>query len=117
MFGLCQLDSSGDGVAAMFYDNTAGLYLMTITGHVQTGIAAQTTPYNFGEYRAGQQIWLKLVKASNTFTAYGSTDGECYVPVGPSATSTTTKSRVGVGRFLGTTANSYLLIHRFNKTA
>lgn len=117
MFGLLSVDTNGDGIAVCFYDNTAGLYLMNLTNHVEVSINASHTPYSFGEYRAGQQIWLKLVKAGTTFTGYGSTDGECYVPVGPSGTSSTTKARVGVGRFLGTTANSHMLIHRFNKTA
>ena len=116
MFGLLALNSSGTGVAVMLYDNSPGLYLANVTtGSYASALATRANPVSM--HRAGQRLWLRLRKASGVYHGSYSHDGEVYTRELSGTPGAFTLARVGIGRFLGTTAGDTVDWHWFDKTA
>jgi hypothetical protein len=116
MFGLLMVDSSGNGVAALVYDNSPGIYIANVASHGYSSVGASAV-YNPVAWQAGQRLWLRLRKATGAYSASFSLNGETYSPEVTFTPSAFTPTRVGVGRILGTTAGDTLDIHWFDKTA
>lgn len=119
MFSLLMVDGSGNGVAAMLYDATVGLYLVNVANHIYTSVLTQNGNLRvpIGYQQAGGRIWLKLRKATGLYAASYSIDGETYAREATGTPTGFTPTRVGVGRILGTTANDIVFNHWFDKTA
>lgn len=117
MFALLMVDASGNGVAAIMYDNVRGLILANIAAHGYSSVLSAPT-YADAFVRAGQRCWLRLRKASGVYYASFSLNGETYSPEASGTPSAFTPARVGIGRVLGTHA-TYNVVdwYRFNKTA
>jgi hypothetical protein len=119
MFAVLMVDTSGNGVAALVYDSTSGLYLANVASHTYSSALASNTnlapPTQY--YQRGGRIWLKLRKATGLYGAAFSFDGETYTREVTGTPSAFTPARVGIGRILGTTANSIAYWHWFDKTA
>jgi hypothetical protein len=119
MFALLMVDTSGNGVAALVYDATNGLYLANVASHTYSSALASNTnlalPTQY--YQRGGRLWLKLRKATGLYGAAFSLDGETYSREVTGTPSAFTPARVGIGRILGTNANSIAYWHWFDKTA
>jgi hypothetical protein len=116
MFALLMLDTSGNGVAAMLYDNTTGLYLANVASHAYTSLLT-TVAYPVAEHRVGHRYWLRLRKASGVYSASYSFDGENYSPEATGTPTAFTPARVGIGRIFGTQSGDTADWHWFDKTA
>lgn len=116
MFCLLMVDSSGNGVAVMAYNNARILLLANVTSHAYASSGAELA-YPALWYESGQRMYLRLRKASGVYSGTLSVNGETYLPEVSFTPSAFTPARVGVGRILGTQANDLLDINWFDKTA
>lgn len=119
MFALLMVDGSGNGVAALLYDNTRGIILANVAAHSYSTVLTQNTnlfdPIGYHEH--GGRVWLRLRKATGLYAASFSIDGETYSREVTGTPTAFTPTRVGIGRILGTTANDIGFWHWFDKTA
>lgn len=119
MFALLMVSSSGTGVATLIYDTSPGLYLANVASHAYSSALSQNTNLvvTGHAYRYGGRVWLRLRKASGVYYASYSFDGQVYSSELSGTPSAFTPARVGIGRILGTNANSIAHWHWFDKTA
>ena len=118
MFALLMVDSSGNGVAALVYDTSNGVYLVNVASHAYSSILNQVgTIVPTSYYQGGGRMWLQLRKASGVYYARASFDGETWSREATGTPSAFTPARVGIGRILGTQSDSVGAWHWFDKTA
>jgi len=119
MFALLMVDGSGNGIAAFVYDNANGLLLANVASHVYSSALTSNTNLKptSSFYQSGGPIWIKLRKATGLYAASYSFDGEAYSAEVTGTPSAFTPTRVGIGRILGTNANSFGNWDFFDKTA
>lgn len=118
MFGLLMVDTSGNGVAVLRYDNANGLYLANVASHTYSSALAFNSGLQVSTayYQGGGRLWLRLRKASGVYYATYSIDGQDWAREVSGTPSAFTPARVGIGRFLGTNANSIGVWHWFDKS-
>jgi hypothetical protein len=119
MFALLMVDSSGNGVAALPYDNVNGLYLANVTGHVYTSSLASISTLKPppGYYQSGGRVWIRLRKATGLYAASYSLDGQDWSREATGTPTAFTPARVGIGRILGNQGNTIGVWHFFDKAA
>jgi hypothetical protein len=117
MWGIICVSSSGTGVALMHYDNSPGLYLANVSSHAFSSSLTTKTVFEANAHRQGARVWLRLRKAGGTYFGSMSFDGQLYRPEISGTPSAFTPARIGIGRFLGTTASAVIGWHWFDKTA
>lgn len=116
MLSLIMVDSSGNGVGALLYDNTQAFYMAIIASHAYSSAGASRA-YPVAWPSPGRRVWLRLRKASGVYHGSYSLNGHTYSPELSYTPSAFTPARIGFGRVLGTDANDIVDIHWFDKTA
>lgn len=117
MYVLLMVDSSGNGVGVMLYDNPASCYLINISGHAYLSSLASMGGPIVSEYRAGARTYLRLRKASGVYYASFSMNGYLYSPEISGTPTAFTPARVGVGRVFGSNSVDTMDIDWFDKSA
>lgn len=117
MYALLMVDSSGNGVAVLVYDNSPGVYLANVASHTYSSALASNTTGAGYIWQNTQRIYLRLRKASGVYYASFSFNGESYSVEISGTPSSFTPARVGVGRILGTASGDTVDWFWFDKTA
>jgi hypothetical protein len=102
--GIAILDSSGNGVGAIFHTGDNTFAVIPITAGLYNGSPAQITSYNYGQaIGTAQGIWMRLTRVGNTWDAYASLTGNAWEGhVATTISKTITASRKCIGLFSAT---------------
>lgn len=106
MFGIAALNSSGTGVGIVVY-NDGNAYLANITTWNYASLLQTLT--NLGHNRApSTEYWLRLVRTTNSWKAYGSLGGSAWGTSTSSSSVTITVDRLVIGQLFNSgTATAY----------
>jgi len=110
MAGPFAVDSSGTGVGASQYNNSAGIYCWNLVSWAYSstgGSAAWSSPIT------RQHMWQTLKKSGTTYTARHSDDGSTFTAYTANTTWAGTPAWIGFGRFTAGTIGWYHL-YRLN---
>lgn len=104
MVGPAIIDSSGNGCAALWYDNVQGLYLAKIVNYLYDSSVSNSTFVTWPQtFELNVPVWLGLRdNANGTYTAMISFNGYTWSPEVTGTPTAFTANRVGFGRLLGT---------------
>lgn len=102
MWGPLILDSSGNGVGAITYDNPDSVLVIPVSAGSYGGTYQNRAGPIHAAASVGLPIWYRLNKTGTAYKASASTNGVIWRAWTPTITFATTPTRIGFGGTIGT---------------